>query len=208
MATELEGIKMARPMTHDLLRSMHRRARRHRRVHRGHRSTENTYFALIYLDVGDRHVTIDSRPSDAISLALRTKSPIYVAKPVLEALERAAADGRGQGSEPVQRFARQVGRDSREDVARRLQVQDVTRAAVHLTARPRKPMAKGIRRKELKEPDEFLTLSKRFVDYAREHERKLTGAVLAVVRHRHVSAGRSLVPRVAVRQSRGGVRRG
>jgi tetratricopeptide (TPR) repeat protein len=42
-------------------------------------------------------------------------------------------------------------------------------------------MAKGIRRKELKEPDEFLTLSKRFVDYAREHERKLTGAVLAVV---------------------------
>jgi tetratricopeptide (TPR) repeat protein len=42
-------------------------------------------------------------------------------------------------------------------------------------------MTKGMRRKELKEPDEFLTLSRRFLDYAREHERQLTGAVLAVV---------------------------
>ena len=46
---------------------------------------DNTYFALIYLQIGDREVTIDSRPSDAISLALRTKSPIWVAKKVLEA---------------------------------------------------------------------------------------------------------------------------
>jgi tetratricopeptide (TPR) repeat protein len=42
-------------------------------------------------------------------------------------------------------------------------------------------MAKGIRRKELKEPDEFLTLSKRFFEYARVHERQLTIAVLALV---------------------------
>ena len=33
---------------------------------------DNTYFALIYISIGDREVTIDSRPSDAISLALRT----------------------------------------------------------------------------------------------------------------------------------------
>ena len=46
---------------------------------------DNTYFALIYLQVNGRQVTIDARPSDAISLALRTKSPIYVAKKVLEA---------------------------------------------------------------------------------------------------------------------------
>jgi len=46
---------------------------------------DNTYFALIYLRVDGRQITIDARPSDAISLALRTKSPIYVAKKVLEA---------------------------------------------------------------------------------------------------------------------------
>lgn len=42
-------------------------------------------------------------------------------------------------------------------------------------------MAKGIRRKDLKEPDEFLTLSKRFLEYAGAHERELTIAVLALV---------------------------
>ena len=44
----------------------------------------NTYYALIHLEVGDQRLTIDCRPSDAISLALRTKTPIYVAKKVLE----------------------------------------------------------------------------------------------------------------------------
>src|SRR5207244_9374992 len=46
---------------------------------------ENTYYALVNLTVGGRQLVIDSRPSDAIALALRTKSPIYVAKAVLEA---------------------------------------------------------------------------------------------------------------------------
>ena len=46
---------------------------------------ENTYYASVNLTVGGRQMMIDSRPSDAIALALRTKSPIYVAKAVLEA---------------------------------------------------------------------------------------------------------------------------
>jgi bifunctional DNase/RNase len=46
---------------------------------------ENTYYASVNLKLAGRQVIIDSRPSDAIALALRTKSPIYVAKAVLEA---------------------------------------------------------------------------------------------------------------------------
>ncbi len=42
-------------------------------------------------------------------------------------------------------------------------------------------MSKGLRRKELRQPDEFLTLSKRFLDYAKEHEREVTFAILGVV---------------------------
>ena len=84
MATELEGIKMARPMTHDLLRCII--------VELGGAIDsievtdlkDNTYYAAIYVQAGDKKLTIDSRPSDAISLALRTKSPIFVAKKVLE----------------------------------------------------------------------------------------------------------------------------
>ena len=85
MATELEGIKMARPMTHDLLRTVLDDLGATVEWIEVTALKENTYFAMIYLRVGDRQLTIDARPSDAISLALRTKSPIYVAKEVLEA---------------------------------------------------------------------------------------------------------------------------
>lgn len=85
MATELEGIKMARPMTHDLLRSILGEVGGSIDAVEITELKENTYYALIYLRVGGRELAIDSRPSDAIALALRTKSPIYVAKEVLEA---------------------------------------------------------------------------------------------------------------------------
>jgi bifunctional DNase/RNase len=84
MATELEGIKMARPMTHDLLRSVLGELGAVVEAIEVTDLRENTYYALIHLEVAGRRVTIDCRPSDAISLALRTKSPIYVAKKVLE----------------------------------------------------------------------------------------------------------------------------
>jgi hypothetical protein len=44
---------------------------------------DNTFYALIFLDVAGKIVTIDSRPSDAIALALRTDSPIFVTDEVI-----------------------------------------------------------------------------------------------------------------------------
>lgn len=85
MATELEGIKMARPMTHDLLRSILAEIGGSVNSVEITELKENTYYASIYLNLGGRELAVDSRPSDAIALALRTKSPIYVAKAVLEA---------------------------------------------------------------------------------------------------------------------------
>ena len=84
MATELEGIKMARPMTHDLLRNILGELGAAVDSVEITDLKDNTYFALIHLRISDNEVVIDARPSDAISLALRTKSPIYVAKRVLE----------------------------------------------------------------------------------------------------------------------------
>ena len=85
IATELEGIKMARPMTHDLLRNI--------LAHLGAsvekveitELRETTYYAAIHLRVGAEEVVIDARPSDAIALSLRVKSPIFVHRQVLEA---------------------------------------------------------------------------------------------------------------------------
>jgi len=84
MATELEGIKMARPMTHDLLRSVLGELGASVEAIEVTDLRDNTYYALIHVVIEGRRLAIDSRPSDAISLALRTKSPIYVAKKVLE----------------------------------------------------------------------------------------------------------------------------
>ena len=85
MATELEGVKMARPMTHDLLRNLLNEFGARVESIEVTELRENTFFAVIYLSINGQTVAMDSRPSDAISLALRTKSPIYVARSVLEA---------------------------------------------------------------------------------------------------------------------------
>jgi uncharacterized protein len=96
MATELEGIKPQRPMTHDLIRNILGSIGATVEAVEVTELRENTYFARIQLKTREgRKLEIDSRPSDAISLALRTKSPIYVAKKVLELsseLHEAAAE--------------------------------------------------------------------------------------------------------------------
>jgi len=85
MATELEGVKMARPMTHDLLKRIVDEvgASVSRIIVTDLR--ENTFYAEIELMVGDRRHSLDARPSDAISLALRTGCPIFVARDVIVA---------------------------------------------------------------------------------------------------------------------------
>jgi len=85
MATEIEGVKMARPMTHDLLRNILGEVGCAVEFIEITELKENTYYASVRLNLAGRELNIDSRPSDAIALALRTKSPIYVAKAVLEA---------------------------------------------------------------------------------------------------------------------------
>jgi bifunctional DNase/RNase len=80
MATELEGIKMARPMTHDLLRNILSEVGGSVESIEITELKDNTYYALIHMKLSGREVIIDSRPSDAIAIALRTKTPIFVAK--------------------------------------------------------------------------------------------------------------------------------
>src|SRR5579875_84089 len=86
MATELEGVKPQRPMTHDLMRNLMTELGGKVEAVAVTELRDNTYYALIEIKTQDgKTIYVDSRPSDAISLALRTKSPIYVAKKVLEA---------------------------------------------------------------------------------------------------------------------------
>ena len=88
IALEIEKINTPRPMTHDLLRSMI--SSLHAKVKHVliNDLKDNTFFAVISVTQNGSDMTIDSRPSDAIALALRTKSPIFVEDKVIEAAKK------------------------------------------------------------------------------------------------------------------------
>ncbi len=123
MATELEGIKPQRPMTHDLIRNLLGDLGATVDAIEVTELRENTYFARILLKARDgRDLEIDSRPSDAISLALRTKSPIYVAKKVLETSSE-IHDAQAEGSASEQNLA-SVSRDKWSEILERMSPDD------------------------------------------------------------------------------------
>ena len=93
IATELEKIELSRPMTHDLMRNI--LTELHVTVEKVEVNdlTDNTFFARIYLKTGDKTFEMDSRPSDAIALALRTKAKIFVDKKVMDKSRRIDLSG-------------------------------------------------------------------------------------------------------------------
>lgn len=80
----LEGITPPRPMTHDLTKSILDTLDIKIISIVINNLKENTYYAKIHLSSQGSEVVIDSRPSDAIALALRSSAPIFVSEDVLE----------------------------------------------------------------------------------------------------------------------------
>lgn len=81
---QLQGMEAPRPLTHDLLKSVIATLGAEV-MHIFINSLErNTYYARIVLDVNGDTVEVDSRPSDAIALAVRVSAPIFVAEEVME----------------------------------------------------------------------------------------------------------------------------
>ena len=80
----LEGVKMPRPLTPDLLCSIIDRIGARVDYIAINDLRNNTFYANIALNANWRQMEIDARPSDAIAIALRVGAPIYVEKAVLE----------------------------------------------------------------------------------------------------------------------------
>jgi len=102
IAMQLENVASPRPMTHDLLKNVIEglRARIARVVITDLR--ENTFYATILLDLnGGDPLSIDSRPSDAMALALRAGAPIFVEQSVLD---KSASPDAGGDSEETERL--------------------------------------------------------------------------------------------------------
>jgi len=81
---QLQGMEVHRPLTHDLLKNVIETLGAEVRHILISGLERNTYFARIILDVDGDSVEIDSRPSDAIALAVRVSAPIYVTEEVME----------------------------------------------------------------------------------------------------------------------------
>lgn len=113
IALEIEKIVPQRPMTHDLLRNLI--------IECGLRPSrvivtdllENTFYALIELVNGnDELVSMDSRPSDAIALALRLDCPIFVQQKVIDlsaASQMEGGKGEDEPAHPVEDWPELIG---------------------------------------------------------------------------------------------------
>jgi len=85
IALEMEGIKPPRPLTHDLLKNVIENLGGTISEIIIDELRDNTFYAKIKLDISSMTNDIDSRPSDAIALAVRTGSPLFVAEEVMKA---------------------------------------------------------------------------------------------------------------------------
>ena len=84
IALEIEKVSTPRPMTHDLIKNLLIGLDTH--VHKivVNELRDDTFFAVIWMEREGRVISIDSRPSDALALALRLDCPIYVEDEVLK----------------------------------------------------------------------------------------------------------------------------
>lgn len=85
IALELEGIKPPRPLTHDLLKSMIDNLGATVNEVLIDELKDNTFYAKITVEYSSITNQVDSRPSDAIALAVRTEAPLFVAESVMQA---------------------------------------------------------------------------------------------------------------------------
>ena len=122
IALQIENVQTPRPMTHDLLKNVidDLEAQVERIV--VCELKENTFYATIHLRTArPRQLVVDARPSDAIALALRTRSPIFVEEAVIQSARSVESEQRQHGRRPPPEVARGPVR------RRARQVQDVAR---------------------------------------------------------------------------------
>jgi len=104
IASEIEKLSPQRPMTHDLLKNVIAQIGGVVRRIIVTELRENTFYAVIEIMINGQLVLIDSRPSDAIALALRTDCPIFIREEVLEA----SRSNNGAGVQEEEGFEEEV----------------------------------------------------------------------------------------------------
>jgi len=104
IALEIEKVSTPRPMTHDLLKNLLLGLDTH--VHKVVvcELRDDTFYALIWLERDGQTISVDSRPSDALALALRVDCPIYVEDEVLKNSKIASASSDKVSNEELRKW--------------------------------------------------------------------------------------------------------
>src|SRR5271170_7631220 len=111
IALELEKTATPRPMTHDLLQNMARGLNAQVNKVVVSELRDDTFYAVIWMDHAGETVALDSRPSDAIALALRWDCPIYVNREVLESSKQATSSSPNVNAEEMRRWLENLNDD-------------------------------------------------------------------------------------------------
>ncbi len=104
IALEIEKVATPRPMTHDLIKTLllGLSARIQKVV--VNELKEDTFYALIWLERDGETISVDSRPSDALALALRLDCPIFVEDAVLKSSKLAASMAEKVNNDELRRW--------------------------------------------------------------------------------------------------------
>lgn len=104
IALEIEKVQTPRPMTHDLLKNV--LLGLDVRVNKVVVSDlkDDTFYALIWMERGGEIISMDSRPSDALALALRLDCPIYVEERVFKSSQNAGGGAEKTSHEELKRW--------------------------------------------------------------------------------------------------------
>ena len=111
IALELDKSTTPRPMTHDLMRNLARGLNAVVRKVVVSELRDDTFFAVIWMEQGGESIVLDSRPSDAIALALRWDCPIYAARTVLDNARQVADGAQSSSSDEMRRWLENLGDD-------------------------------------------------------------------------------------------------
>ena len=109
IALEIEKVTTPRPMTHDLIKNL--LVGLETQVHKVvvTELRDDTFYALIWLERDGQVISIDSRPSDALALALRPDSPIYVEEDVLKNSKISSAASDKVSNEELRKWLENLG---------------------------------------------------------------------------------------------------
>lgn len=104
IALEIEKVSTPRPMTHDLIRTLLAGLEAGIQKVVVNELKDDTFYAVIWLEREGRLISVDSRPSDALAIALRLDCPIYVEDAVLNSSKAAAAVSDKVNNEELRRW--------------------------------------------------------------------------------------------------------